>query len=527
LRSRDKFFSYSLKVGPGPDEKRGRAMSAADVSSAPGVPANQTAYDLSATLFASGRLFHAPLTQGEVFFNPDWRGFPIVVNDWVGDMLGEFANGAVVGSVLSQLPESVDLGLALDTIDFLEQSGFLRGAPTPARYRASEFSAENSKGMGIWVHVNNHCNLDCEYCFVNKFKSTMQPEVVARTVEFIRSTVESRGLKEVLIKFAGGEPTLSLPTMEDFYTRLTEALEPQGVRLNFGILSNGTVLHERLLEFLKRSKATMAISLDGHGAETHDIFRVFKNSRKGSWDKIIANIEVLKANAVPISINATISEQSCRSLPALVKWIAENGFRTRLGVVRQPNGSWSGGSREAEYERLTNAVNAAFDEALTELEKPEYEVELRNGLSICELHFETPTTTACCGIATNHIVIQDDGRLASCPMTTRESPVDAGPDLFSAARLTFPYKPEERNDSEEKNCLDCQWFPVCTSGCPVTNLRIKNKAFTISPLHAFYAFVIPRYVQFFGRKLLQQAQRRGVTDFAVLDFDERYQEVIQ
>jgi hypothetical protein len=34
-------------------------------------------------------------------------------------------------------------------------------------------------------------------------------------------------------------------------------------------------------------------------------------------------------------------------------------------------------------------------------------------------------------------------------------------------------------------------------------------------------------VQFFGRKLLQQAQRRGVTDFAVLDFDERYQEVIQ
>ena len=502
-------------------------MSATSVGPISELIPNQAAYDLSASLFASARIFQAPLSSGQVLFNPDWRGLPIVVNDWVAGLVNAFSGGARVGSVLNTLPESVDLGLALDTIDYLERNGFLRNAPTASRYQATEFSTENGRGIGIWVHVNNHCNLDCEYCFVNKFKSTMQPEIVAKTVDFIRSTVESRNLKEVLIKFAGGEPTLSVATMEDFYVRLTEAIEPLGAHLNFGILTNGTVLHPKLLDFVKRSGATMAISLDGHGAETHDIFRVFKNSRKGSWDRILANIEVLKANDIPISINATISEQSCKSLPALVKWIAENGFRTRLGVVRQPNGSWSGGSREEEYERLTNAVNAAFEEALTELEKPEYEVELRYGMGICELHFENPTTTACCGIATNHIVIQDDGRLASCPMTTRESPVDAGPDLFSAARLTFPHKPEDRNDSEEKNCLDCQWFPVCTSGCPVTNFRIKGKAFTISPLHAFYAFVIPRYVTFFGRKLLQRANRRGITDFVVLDLDERYKEVIQ
>jgi sulfatase maturation enzyme AslB (radical SAM superfamily) len=102
-------------------------------------------------------------------------------------------------------------------------------------------------------------------------------------------------------------------------------------------------------------------------------------------------------------------------------------------------------------------------------------------------------------------------------MTTRQDSVPASPDLFSAARLTFPHHPEDRNSDTEKNCLDCRWFPVCTSGCPVTNLRIKGKAFTISPLHAFYDYVIPRYVTFVGRKLLQLAERRGITDFAVLD----------
>jgi uncharacterized protein len=476
------------------------------------------AYDLSATLFTSGRVFRAPLDRGHVLFNPDWRGLPIVVDDWVNKLVEMFMGGASVGEVLSELPESVELEEALDVAEYLEHNGFLRPLPTAARYTAGEFT-DDSRGMGIWVHVNNHCNLDCEYCFVDKFKSTMQPETVARTVDYIRSTAEKRELKEILVKFAGGEPTLSLATMEDFHDRLSDALQHLDVRVQTGILSNGTVLYPRLLDFIKRARATMAISLDGYGAETHDIYRVYTKSRKGSWDRILANIETLKAEGVPISINATISEQSCKSLPALLKWIAENGFRTRIGVVRQPNASWAAGSREKEYERLTNAVNVAFDEALTELEKPQYQIDLRNGLGICELHFETPITTACCGIATNHIVIQDDGRLASCPMTTRQDPVAAGPDLFAAARLTFRHKPEDRNTDTEKNCLDCRWFPVCTSGCPVTNLRIKGKAFTISPLHAFYDFIIPRYVTFFGRKLLQYAARRGVRDFSVLDLN--------
>ena len=477
------------------------------------------AYDLSATLFASGRLFSAPLGAAHVLFNPDRRGLPIVVDDWVAELVNDFTEGARIGDVLSALPDSVELTDALDVTQYLEENGFLRKDRTALRYTAGEFADTSSHAMGMWVHINNHCNLACEYCFVNKFKSTMRPEIVAQTVDYIRLTAETRQIKEILVKFAGGEPTLSLGTMEDFHSRLSVALKPLGVRVQTGILTNGTVLYPRLLDFIKRARATVAISLDGYGAETHDIFRIFTKSRKGSWDRILANIETLKAESIPISINATISEQSCSSLPALLKWIAENGFRTRLGVVRQPNGSWAAGNREEEYEKLTSAVSAAFDEALTELEKPEYEIDLRNGVGICELHFETPVTTACCGIATNHIVIQDDGRLASCPMTTREDPVAAGPDLFAAARLTFPHKPESRNDDKEKNCLDCQWFPVCTSGCPVTNLRIKGKAFTISPLHAFYNFIIPRYVQFFGHKLLQLAERQDIGRFCVLDLD--------
>lgn len=469
-------------------------------------------YDLSRKLFISGRLFRAPLERGYVLFNPDFYGLPIVAADWVVRIMDGFVGGAHVGAVLGSLPETVHLGDSLDVIEYLEDHGFLRASPTPERYTAAELGSEATRGIGIWLHVNNHCNLDCEYCFVQKSKSTMSSETVAQTVEYIRSTVETRNLTDVLVKFAGGEPTLALATMEDFHARLCAALQPLGTRLRFGVLSNGTILFPRLLEFLKRAGATMAISLDGFGAATHDIYRVYKGSRKGSWDRILANIEVLKSNRIPISINATISERSCPSLPQLLKWIVENRFRTRLGIVRSCSPSF-----DSETERFSEVMAAAFDAALTEVEKPQYRLDLRYGIAICELHFDVPMRSACCGIAANHVVFQDDGQLASCPMTIREEPVPAGRDLLTAVRTTFRHTAAERDGNSESNCLDCQWFPVCASGCPVMNLRVKGTAFTTSSLDPFYKFVIPRYVMFVGRKLLQEADRNGVGAFGVLD----------
>jgi radical SAM protein with 4Fe4S-binding SPASM domain len=208
----------------------------------------------------------------------------------------------------------------------------------------------------------------------------------------------------------------------------------------------------------------------------------------------------------------------------LVKWIFTKGLRTRLSVVRQPSEKefktsgygpdlvqisvpTQSRTEQDGYDVLIDTMNSAFESALTELEKPEYTIDLRNSLNICELHFEEPVFTACCGIGSNHVVIQDDGKLASCPMTIRETNVIPTDDLLTSIRHTFKHSPSIRNNSTEPNCLDCRWFPVCVSGCPVNNERQKGTPFTISPLHGFYDFIIPRFVTFFGRKLYQASLR--------------------
>jgi len=74
-----------------------------------------------------------------------------------------------------------------------------------------------------------------------------------------------------------------------------------------------------------------------------------------------------------------------------------------------------------------------------------------------------------------------------------------------------------RRQHRTKNCLDCNWFPVCVGGCPVNNQRANGNPYTISPLHDYYQYVIPRFLEFTGLKLYQEAVRRRMTGFALVD----------
>src|SRR5262249_38780094 len=138
------------------------------------------------------------------------------------------------------------------------------------------------------------------------------------------------------LKFAGGEPTLSIPRMELFQDKLQRALAGSQCTWFTSVLSNGTVMSDRLIHFLQRPQTGISISIDGYGPAGHDIFRVFKTDRRGSWSIISANITKALQNGIVPFILATISQESAETLPDLVKWIYGRGLKARLSVVRQP-----------------------------------------------------------------------------------------------------------------------------------------------------------------------------------------------
>jgi radical SAM protein with 4Fe4S-binding SPASM domain len=188
-------------------------------------------------------------------------------------------------------------------------------------------------------------------------------------------------------------------------------------------------------------------------------------------------------------------------LADLAAWIFGNGMMVTIHVVRNLDDSWDGGeARQEAYAAYCSQLADDFEAMFTRLESEEFQLRLPRWMEIAELSFDHPSPSVCCGIASDHIVIAQDGTLASCPMTVNEETVPMGDDVYASATRTFAPRPDERASDE---CLSCRWFRVCASACPVTNERVAGHAYTRSPLCAFWKYAIPRYLLFFGRKLRQ------------------------
>jgi uncharacterized protein len=465
------------------------------------------AYDFSVKLYKTLTIFEYNLSDNYwVLFTPDWPGFPIVVDGYVHTTLSYFEGGATVSDVLTRLYNEGDshykLDQVLSSIGMLEEKGFLRNYHSVLPYTVPEIENSKFEFFEVWLHINDDCNLSCSYCFVKKKSHTaMSPEVLSKTAHAIAYTAKLNKIKRINIKFAGGEPTLVMPLVEDFRRMLLEEIDGMDIKLHTALISNGTVINKRLISFLKQPDTSISISLDGYG-DDHNIFRKFKNSRKGSWDIIQRNLSYMREHSIKPLVLATITEETSKGLPKLIKWVMENDYNVRISIVRNPLNSSS----------CENIIDA-FEKTFTELEDPFIFIDPRDTLRICELQFDYPANGVPCSIGKNHIVIRSDGNIVSCPMVVDEPGITPSEDLLSSCRASFDYSPSQRrSSSSEDDCLNCKWFTVCAGGCPVMNQKILGYPFIKSPLCDFYTYVIPRYAIFFGRKLLQCFRQESSLD---------------
>ena len=75
---------------------------------------------------------------------------------------------------------------------------------------------------------------------------------------------------------------------------LKSILASGGPRVDVTVTSNGTVLTDRILDFLLEHQVYVQFSLDG-GKSEHNLHRKFKHSSKGSYDTILKNLEKIHA----------------------------------------------------------------------------------------------------------------------------------------------------------------------------------------------------------------------------------------
>ncbi len=190
---------------------------------------------------------------------------------------------------------------------------------------------------GEWINflvlnVSNCCNMQCRYCFVyNSTKSTIKENkkehmplstAIESVDKFIELFSKNAIKKKNLIRFFGGEPLLNWPIVYSTIEYLKTNYNLDDHKIVIDIVTNGTLITDKIAKYLGDSKIKVGLSLDGVGPD-NDINRVML-SGVGSFNKVNEGLLLLKKYNANVVLNATVTTPKFKNLKSLIDFAENN-----------------------------------------------------------------------------------------------------------------------------------------------------------------------------------------------------------
>ncbi|MDP3792664.1 MAG: radical SAM protein [bacterium] len=217
-------------------------------------------------------------------------------------------------------------------IDALGKSKLINLGKDYSEKLRAEHQGATKKVMTVWFQLTDACNLRCEYCCISQKPTRMGLEVAKKLVEKIAIDSEKAGFKEVLIKIAGGEPTLFWIDAKALIDWADNRFTNPKLKVRFHIITNGTLITQSLIDYVCQDRVGVSVSLDGVG-KWHDVQRPYV-SGMGSFDKVNTNINKLLAAGIHPNILAVITKKNAGGTTELAKYCTERDLAFRFGFYR-------------------------------------------------------------------------------------------------------------------------------------------------------------------------------------------------
>lgn len=211
------------------------------------------------------------------------------------------------------------------------------------------------------------CNLACGYCFYLPKKALYphsrfrMPDTILEA--YIQQTIEGHLVPEVTFAWQGGEPTLLGLTFFKKALELQKKYCKPGMVIRNTLQTNGILLDQTWCRFLRQNNFLVGISIDGPG-ELHDTLRK-DNSGKGTFDRVMKGLSLLKKHGVEYNILCTVNSANGEYPLEVYRFFRDEigaRFIQFIPVVAHDEKTgevtaWS--VRPAQYGRFLNGV---FDE---------------------------------------------------------------------------------------------------------------------------------------------------------------------
>jgi len=196
-------------------------------------------------------------------------------------------------------------------------------------------NANGPMPMRMEFNVHNSCNLQCIMCHglassaIRTRREGLSPlpcpydEAFADQLEpYLPYVVET--------DFMGGEPFL-IPV----YTMLWERIATANPRLKTCILTNGTILNDRIKEMLGRFNCWIHVSIDSVVKETYETIR-----RGACYEQVMENceyyVELMRERGLSVTFRMCPMRVNWREIPETVEYCNKRGIYLMYNQVDSP-----------------------------------------------------------------------------------------------------------------------------------------------------------------------------------------------
>ena len=324
----------------------------------------------------------------------------------------------------------------------------------------------DNSSVGSTILLTWACNFACVYCFEGAGEKvlTLTKENADKYIKFMKNQAKARKTSSMNITLFGGEPLVNIKMGFEILDELHSFCDEESIQFTCGIITNGTLLTDEVLDKLKAHNCNMIqITLDGM-KEVHDSRRPYKGGR-GSFDDVIAAIKkVNDKEGVHGVIRINVDKTNIDEAFKLLKYLGKDGENLTnctvdFGIVR---GSTMACSAYAGNCFVETEIGEILDVLWAEAEK--------NGF----IENTTPMRRwMYCGLySDSQFTVTPDAAVYKCWEHAgmdehKMGELDENGNFVNPQFAYFDWM--STTPTENEDCAACVYLPVCGGGCGVVS----------------------------------------------------------
>ncbi len=348
-------------------------------------------------------------------------------------------------------------------IDFLKES-----------YNLNNFDLEI-----IYLIFNTSCNIGCKYCYIEGsaepgFRNTsMDDKTFNKLTDYLEKLIiyqkkKNPSKKKFTFIYYGSEPLMSKEFFIKSLRLIKNICNKNKITPDFQITTNGTLFDKKIANAIKKFRVGVSISLDGE-KKVNDVMRTTYDG-KGTYDKIIHAINLLKDSKIPFGISCTISQHNINCLKDNVEHFIKLGANS-IGFNILLN---------ARYASIPLIPLTILNDKLLEASKKVnnlgfYEDRIQRKIRA----FNGVPRFKDCGGVGNQLVFFPNGDIGTCEAYLCNKKSKIGniktfkvEDIENSSIVKYW---TERYPLNMQECLYCPALGICGGGCPFNAETISKK----------------------------------------------------